>query len=90
MKVMSLSAVTITSADPGRLAEFYRRCLGVRLAPSSHGSSGEHFEGWLGEPGRGGVHFAVMRGRSGAADGGGPAPGSIPAARWRKPVRDRR
>src|SRR5262245_35394962 len=30
-------------------------------------------EGWLGDPDRGGIHFAVLKGRSGNADVGGPA-----------------
>jgi catechol 2,3-dioxygenase-like lactoylglutathione lyase family enzyme len=74
MNVMSVSAVTITSNDPERLAGFYRRCLGVPLQLSSHGPMKHHFEGWLGEPERGGVHVAVLKGRAGNADAGGPAP----------------
>src|SRR5262245_32803221 len=74
MNVVSVSAVTITSNDPERLAGFYRRCLGVPLALESHGPMKHHFEGWLGDPDRGGIHFAVLKGRSGNADVGGPAP----------------
>lgn len=74
MNVISVSAVTITSNDPERLAGFYRRCLGVPLELSSHGPMKHHFEGWLGAPDRGGVHIAVLKGRAGSADAGGPAP----------------
>jgi catechol 2,3-dioxygenase-like lactoylglutathione lyase family enzyme len=74
MNVMSVSAVTITSTDPERLAGFYRRCLGVPLELANHGPMKHHYEGWLGDPERGGVHFAVLKGRSGSADAGGPAP----------------
>jgi catechol 2,3-dioxygenase-like lactoylglutathione lyase family enzyme len=74
MKVLSVSAVTITSNHPRRLADFYQRCLGIPLELSSHGPTSHHFEGWLGEPTRGGVHFAVLEGFSGHPDAGGPAP----------------
>src|SRR5262245_30516722 len=74
MNVMSVSAVTITSSDPERLAGFYRRCPGIPLAEASHGPMKHHFEGWLGAPKRGGVHVAVLKGRSGSADAGGTAP----------------
>jgi catechol 2,3-dioxygenase-like lactoylglutathione lyase family enzyme len=74
MKVMSVSAVTITSLHPKRLADFYQRCLGIPLELSSHGPTEQHFEGWLGEPSRGGVHFAVLEGASGHPEAGGPAP----------------
>ena len=74
MNVMSISAVTIASNNPERLAEFYRRCLGVPLQMSSHGPMKHHFEGWLGEPDRGRVHVAVLKGRAGNANAGGPAP----------------
>jgi predicted enzyme related to lactoylglutathione lyase len=69
MNVMSIAAVTITSNDPERLATFYRARLGIPLESASHGPMQRHFEGWLGEPARGGVHFAVLKGaaRSGAA-----------------------
>jgi predicted enzyme related to lactoylglutathione lyase len=74
MQVMSVSAVTITSPDPARLAEFYRSQLGVPLNRASHGPIQEHFEGWLGEPAQGGVHFAVLKGRGPADNAGGAAP----------------
>jgi predicted enzyme related to lactoylglutathione lyase len=74
MKVLSISAVTITSNDPKRLADFYRSHLGIPLESQSHGPMKEHFEGWLGDPERGGVHFAVLKGRAAVADAGGAAP----------------
>ena len=74
MNVMSVSAVTITSNDPERLAGFYSRCLGIPLEQASHGPMKHHFEGWLGAPDRGGVHVAVLKGRSGRPDAGGTAP----------------
>lgn len=74
MQAMSLSAVTITSPDPARLAEFYRSQLGVPLERASHGPMKDHFESWLGDPTHGGVHFAVLKGRARADDAAGAAP----------------
>ena len=74
MRVMSVSAVTITSAQPERLATFYRERLGVPLESATHGPMQQHYEGWLGSPELGGVHFAVLKGRAGSGDAGGPAP----------------
>lgn len=74
MQVLSLSAVTITSPDPERLAEFYRVQLGVPLTAASHGPIKHHYEGWLGAPERGGVHVAVLKGRSPGEHAGGTAP----------------
>ena len=74
MNVMSVSAITITSPNPEQLAAFYRQRLGIVLEAASHGAMKRHFEGWIGEPERGGVHFAVLKGRAGAAEAGGPAP----------------
>lgn len=73
MNVLSISAVTITSAHPEALADFYRARLGIAIEPSSHGPMRRHFEGWLGAPERGGVHFAVLKGPAPARAAGGPA-----------------
>lgn len=55
MTVMNFSALTFQSAEPARLAEFYRRELGVPLERHTHGAPVEHFEcDWNG------VHFAVL------------------------------
>ena len=56
MSVLSLSALTMHSERPGRLAAFYRDVVGVPLAPHSHGTLGEHHEGSLDS-----VHFAVWK-----------------------------
>jgi predicted enzyme related to lactoylglutathione lyase len=74
MQVMSVSAITITSNDPERLAAFYREQLGIPLEVSSHGPMKQHYEGWLGSPEQGGVHVAVLKGRGPGADAGGAAP----------------
>lgn len=65
MNIISVSAVTITSKEPERLATFYRSHLGIPLEAASHGAMQNHFEGWLGEPAHGGVHIAVLKGASG-------------------------
>ena len=55
MTVMNFSALTFQSAEPARLAEFYRSELGVPLELQKHGTVAEHFEcDWNG------VHFAVL------------------------------
>jgi catechol 2,3-dioxygenase-like lactoylglutathione lyase family enzyme len=74
MNVLSLSAVVFTSPDPERLAGFYRARLGIPLEAASHGPMKDHQEGWLGDPERGGVHVAVLKGRQPDAASGGPAP----------------
>jgi len=56
MTAIHLSALTLQSNDPARLAGFYRRALGLPLQATRHGTVQEHFEGILG-----GVHFAVLR-----------------------------
>jgi predicted enzyme related to lactoylglutathione lyase len=55
MTVMNFSALTFQSPEPARLAEFYRRELGVPFELHRHGTLAEHFEcDWNG------VHFAVL------------------------------
>jgi predicted enzyme related to lactoylglutathione lyase len=56
MSPISFSALTMHSADPDRLAQFYRDVIGLPLAPHVHGTVGEHDEGDLGE-----VHLAVWK-----------------------------
>jgi predicted enzyme related to lactoylglutathione lyase len=53
---LALSALTMHSSDPVRLASFYRDVLGLPLAIHEHGTLGGHYEGSLG-----GVHFAVWQ-----------------------------
>jgi predicted enzyme related to lactoylglutathione lyase len=64
MTDVTFSALTFLSKDPARLAEFYRRELGLPLASTTHGTVPEHFEGLLS-----GVHIAVLPARPGL---GGP------------------
>jgi len=52
----NLSALTLHSPDPERLARFYREAVGLPLAPHRHGTLAEHQEGMLA-----GVHFAVWK-----------------------------
>jgi len=49
-----LSAVLLVSADPQRLADFYRDIVGVPLVEERHGDSLPHWGCTLGE-----VHFAI-------------------------------
>jgi predicted enzyme related to lactoylglutathione lyase len=63
MTAMNLSALTFQSDHPARLAEFYRREIGVPLELNRHGTVKEHYEGLLN-----GVHIAVLR--AGARLGG--------------------
>jgi catechol 2,3-dioxygenase-like lactoylglutathione lyase family enzyme len=74
MNALSVSAVVFTSPDPCRLADFYRTHLGIPIESSSHGPLKDHQEGWLGDPARGGVHIAVLKGPGPGPKGGGPAP----------------
>lgn len=64
MTAMNLSALTFQSDHPARLAEFYRREIGLPLELNRHGTAPEHFEGLFN-----GVHIAVLRA---AARLGGP------------------
>ena len=56
METFALSALTFTSPEPARLAEFYRLRLGWPLETRRHGHMYEHHEGDFN-----GVHFAVLR-----------------------------
>jgi catechol 2,3-dioxygenase-like lactoylglutathione lyase family enzyme len=49
-----LSAVLLVSADPARLAAFYRDVVGIPLAKEEHGNTRPHWGCDLGE-----VHFAI-------------------------------
>jgi predicted enzyme related to lactoylglutathione lyase len=63
MTVMNLSALTFQSDHPARLAEFYRREIGLPLELNRHGTVKEHYEGLFG-----GLHIAVLQ--AGARLGG--------------------
>lgn len=56
MTPLTLSALTMYSPDPQRLATFYRDAIGLPLEMDRHGKVGDHFECDLD-----GVHFAVLR-----------------------------
>jgi predicted enzyme related to lactoylglutathione lyase len=51
-----LSALTFQSADPAKLAAFYRDAIGLPLAEDTHGTIAEHFECDVE-----GIHFAVLK-----------------------------
>jgi predicted enzyme related to lactoylglutathione lyase len=55
MDVLQVSALTFQSADPERLATFYRDALGLPLRLNQHGRMPPHHEGDLGD-----VHLAVL------------------------------
>lgn len=56
MSDIVLSAITLHSEEPERLAEFYRKVVGLPLEVHQHGTLGPHFEGT-----RAGIHFAVWK-----------------------------
>ena len=53
---LKLSALTMHSAQPERLAAFYRDVVGLPLSPHRHGTLHEHHEAFVS-----GVHFAVWK-----------------------------
>lgn len=57
MKIESVSALLFYSAEPARLAEFYRMYLGIPFELDRHGAMREHLEADLGD-----VHLAVLKG----------------------------
>ncbi len=61
--VTALSALTMHSSNPDRLARFYRDAVGLPLAPHVHGTLAVHYEAFVH-----GVHFAVWK--AGAHVGG--------------------
>ncbi len=63
MTALNLSALTFQSDEPARLAEFYRREIGLPLELNRHGTVQEHYEGLFN-----GVHIAILR--AGARLGG--------------------
>ncbi|HET9933154.1 MAG TPA: VOC family protein [Polyangiaceae bacterium] len=56
MSNIVLSAITLHTEEPARLADFYRKVLELPLDLNQHGTLGSHFEGT-----RGGVHFAIWK-----------------------------
>jgi predicted enzyme related to lactoylglutathione lyase len=69
MNIEALGAVTFTSPDPARLANFYRTHLGIPFELEAHGPMKHHLEATVG-----GLHFAVLKGRGPGQDCGGVAP----------------
>jgi predicted enzyme related to lactoylglutathione lyase len=68
MKIESVSAVLFYSAQPARLAEFYRTHFGIPFELDRHGAIREHLEADLGD-----VHLAVLKGHAPDGNGGGVA-----------------
>jgi catechol 2,3-dioxygenase-like lactoylglutathione lyase family enzyme len=64
-----LSAVVYHSPNPERLADFYRRHLGIPFEHGHHGPMRDHLEAWFE-----GTHFAVLKGPVREAEGGGVSP----------------
>ena len=52
--IQFLSAVLVVSANPGRLAAFYRDVIGIPLREEQHGGSRAHWGCNLGD-----IHFAI-------------------------------
>jgi predicted enzyme related to lactoylglutathione lyase len=70
-RIEFLSAVLLTSEDPGRLAGFYREVLGLPLIEEQHGGLASHWGRELRD-----VHFAVH------GEHPARAPGPIRMAFW--------
>jgi predicted enzyme related to lactoylglutathione lyase len=70
----SFSAVLIVSADPKRLADFYRDALGIPLTDEEHGDTALHYGCDLA-----GVHFAIHP-KSNFEQVGEPRTGSVTMA----------
>jgi predicted enzyme related to lactoylglutathione lyase len=56
MTELVFSALTMHSANPERLALFYRDVVGLPLHTHEHGTLGPHFEGTVGS-----VHLAIWK-----------------------------
>jgi catechol 2,3-dioxygenase-like lactoylglutathione lyase family enzyme len=57
VKAENLSAVVYASANPERLAAFYREHLGLDFVHQAHGPIRDHLETWFGQ-----MHFAILKG----------------------------
>jgi predicted enzyme related to lactoylglutathione lyase len=55
MKVKGLSGLIISSANPERLAKFYKDVMGIPMALNHHGTSPDHWECDYH-----GIHFAIL------------------------------
>jgi predicted enzyme related to lactoylglutathione lyase len=56
LKVKGLSGMIMSSAEPERLAKFYKEVLGIPLALNRHGNMPEHWECDYN-----GIHYAVLK-----------------------------
>lgn len=56
LQVKGLTGVVMSSAEPERLANFYREVLGIPLALNRHGNTPEHWECDYN-----GIHYAVLK-----------------------------
>lgn len=59
LQVKGLTGVIMSSAEPERLATFYRDVLGIPLALNKHGNTPEHWECDYK-----GIHYAVLKQRA--------------------------
>ncbi len=59
-RIKGLTGMIFTSAQPERLAKFYRNVLGIPMELNQHGNTSEHWECDYN-----GVHFAVLKGKEG-------------------------
>ena len=74
MNAQALSALVFYSADPERLAKFYREHVGIPFEHHGHGPIRDHLEAWLGGgPGQG-IHFAILKGNGPEGHRGALAP----------------
>jgi predicted enzyme related to lactoylglutathione lyase len=64
MQAESLSAVVYHSPEPERLADFYRRHIGIPFEHGHHGPMRDHLEAFFG-----GMHFAILKGPVRDGDG---------------------
>lgn len=56
LQVNGLTGVIMSSAEPERLASFYRNVLGIPLALNQHGNTPEHWECDYK-----GIHYAILQ-----------------------------
>lgn len=56
MKISRMTGLIMSSANPGKLANFYRDVLGIPLALNKHGHLPEHWECDFE-----GIHYAILK-----------------------------
>jgi hypothetical protein len=68
-KIKRMTGLIMSSANPARLATFYKEVLGLPLALNKHGDLPEHWECDFE-----GIHYAILKGRKNDGASGNFAP----------------